>query len=301
MDITKIVVGTDFSPGASVALKQALDIAAHVGAEIILVHATDLQSRTQDAPFDDPPAEWLAALDELARERGTRLDELREQFADRGVKMTTRAGDNAPSKAIIEVSEEVGAELIVVGTTGRSGLMRFVLGSVAMRVVRRSKANVLVARPRPEGSTGFRNHILVPTDFSTSSRAAVEMATALVKRDGTIDLAHFWQLPAETVGSWTATQRTLGKHVESLNTMFASAAEKQGAELADAHRRDGIEISFSQSRKIPKVGIQHKLESAPFDLVIMGSRGHRRLKRWLLGSVAESTVRHAPCSVLIAR
>ena len=301
MDITKIVVGTDFSPGASVALKQALDVAAHVGAEIILVHATDLESRNQDAPFDDPPAEWVAALDELARERGTRLDELRDEFANRGVKMTARAVDNAPSKALIEVAEEVAAELIIVGTTGRSGLMRFVLGSVAMRVVRRSKANVMVARPRPEGSTGFRNHILVPTDFSPSSRAAVDMATALVNRDGTIDLAHFWQLPAETVGSWTYTERTLGKHVQSLNTMFARAAEKQGAEIADSHRRDGVEITFSHSRKNPKVGIQHKLEAEPFDLVIMGSRGRRRLKRWLLGSVAENTVRHAPCSVLIAR
>ncbi len=301
MDITKIVVGTDFSPGASVALKQALDVAAHVGAEIILVHATDLESRSQDAPFDDPPAEWLAALDELARERGTRLDELRNEFADRGVKMTTRAGDNAPAKAIIEVAEEVAAELIVVGTTGRSGLMRFVLGSVAMRVVRRSKANVLVARPLPAGSTGFRNHVLVPTDFSTASHAAVEMANALVKPGGSIDLAHFWQLPAETVGSWTATQRTLGKHVESLNIMFARAADKQGADLVDSCRRDDVDITFSQHRKNPKVGIQHKLEAEPFDLVIMGSRGRRRLKRWLLGSVAEHTVRHSPCSVLIAR
>ncbi len=301
MQIRKIVVGTDFSAGAQSALEAAIDIAHHAGAEIVLAHATMVTSRDEDAPFDESPSEWVHALDGLASERREKLAALHEQYADRGVPMSEELTDAVPAKGVIDIAEQVGADLIVVGTHGRSGLMRFLLGSVAMRVIRRSKVSVLAARPRREGSDSYRRKILVPTDFSPSSEVAIELAADLVEPGGSIELAHFWQLPAEAAGSWAYSDKTLGKHVQSLHQLFADAAEKRGHELTDTHQREGIDLHFSHTRTHPKAGIQGKLETEPFDLVVMGSSGRRGLKRWLLGSVAESAVRHAPCSVLVAR
>lgn len=69
--------------------------------------------------------------------------------------------------------------------------------------------------------------------------------------------------------------------------------------LGDAARESTLqEIANDDGRPVP--GIIHLLETHPFDLVALGSHGRRGIRRFLLGSVAENIVRHAPCSVLVA-
>jgi nucleotide-binding universal stress UspA family protein len=74
----------------------------------------------------------------------------------------------------------------------------------------------------------------------------------------------------------------------------------QGEQLLARKRRSGVELHFHLSSANPVPGILHWLETHHHDLAAVGSHGRRGIRRGLLGSVAESVVRHAPCSVLVA-
>jgi nucleotide-binding universal stress UspA family protein len=297
MQIRKIIVGTDLTDGAKAALEAGLDLARHVGAEVVLVHATMVPD--YETPFRNPPSEWTRALESMVDEKREALGELRERYDGRGTKISHVVVDSVPSKGVAQVAEETDADLVVVGTHGRKGLRRLLLGSVAKRTVRHCKRSVLVARPK----RGREHHqrVLVPTDFSPASEVALEMALTLVADRGTIELLHCWQMPSEGSGGWALAKRMPGKPARSLQKAFADAARERGAQLLERYPSDRAEARFSYIQANPKDGILRKLDEEEFDMVVMGNRGHRGLTRWLLGSVAESVVRHAPCSVLVAR
>ena len=80
----------------------------------------------------------------------------------------------------------------------------------------------------------------------------------------------------------------------------AADASKRGNELlARASAPEGATLEFFQIEGRPSAAIHQKLEGNHYDLVVMGSHGARGFRRWFLGSVAEATLRHAPCSVLV--
>jgi len=295
--IRKIVVGTDLTDGAATALEAGIDLARHVDAEVVLVHATMVPD--YETPFRNPPSELTRAMEALVDERRERMQELRERYDGRGARLSQVFVDAVPARGIAQVAEEVDADLVVVGTHGRKRLRRLLLGSVAKRVVRHCKRSVLIARPRR--GQGFHERVLVPTDFSATAEVALQTALALVADRGTIELLHCWQLPNEVSGGWALAKKLPGKHVRSLRTAFEDAAQEAGAELLARYPSDRAEARFSYLQANPKDGILRKLDQDPFDLVVVGNRGRRGLTRWLLGSVAESVVRHAPCSVLVAR
>jgi len=297
MQIRKILVGTDLTDGATMAIEAAIDLARHVGAEVVLVHATTVPD--YETPFREPPSELTRALESIVDERRERLQEVRERYDGGGVTLSQVVVDAVPARGITQVAEELDADLVVVGTHGRKGLRRLLLGSVANRVVRHCKRSVAVARHKR--GQGFHERVLVPTDFSHSAEVALETALALVADRGTIELLHCWQLPSESSGSWALAKKLPGKQTRSLRSAFEDAAREAGAELLERYATDRAEARFSYIQANPKDGILRKLDEEDYDLVVMGNRGRRGLTRWLLGSVAESVVRHAPCSVLVAR
>lgn len=77
--------------------------------------------------------------------------------------------------------------------------------------------------------------------------------------------------------------------------------QAQGRALVEAHHGNGLTVRFEAVESPPAFAIQEWLEHDGFDLIAMGSRGRRGLERLVLGSVAEKTVRHASCSVLVVR
>jgi len=139
--IKKIVVGTDFSSSADHAFDEALGLAALVGAEIILVHAYEIPT------YSLPDAVILATpqiVNQLAEGGQKGLDERvsRTKGGNIAVRAVLRVGP--PWIELGAVADEEGADLIVVGTHGRRGLSRALLGSVAERTVRTASRPVLV-------------------------------------------------------------------------------------------------------------------------------------------------------------
>jgi nucleotide-binding universal stress UspA family protein len=194
---------------------------------------------------------------------------------------------------LCDAARELGADLVFTGTHGRTGVGRFLLGSVAERVVRLSSAPVVVTRG--EAPRGGYRRILVPTDFSEAADAALEMALRVAHAEAEIVLLHCWSL---TTVAPTYVAEPSGAVTQSLRTAVAEGADAAAARLIARHRDRSID--FVRLESPAAAGIQNHLENAgPWDLVALGSHGRRGVQRWLLGSVAELTVRHAPCSVLV--
>jgi nucleotide-binding universal stress UspA family protein len=141
-----IVVGTDGSDTASQAVRQAVDLAGSVGAKLEIVSAYEpvpaqrLQEERREAPED---MQWainpredvdttLEAAAELARAAGVQVD------------VFARQGD--PADAILDVAEEQGADLVIVGNKGMTGAKRFLLGSVPNKVSHHAPCSVLIIR-----------------------------------------------------------------------------------------------------------------------------------------------------------
>ena len=144
MAVQRILAATDFSALASAAVRHAAEIARNSNAELIILYAD---------PFD-PPAEFTAGqVDEIAKhlERSRKraqeeLERYAAQQTGQGVRWRAIVAVGTPAAAIVKAAREQGADLIAMGTHGRTGLRRLFLGSVAERVMRDAPVPVLTVR-----------------------------------------------------------------------------------------------------------------------------------------------------------
>ncbi len=297
MEIRKIAVGIDFSAESEVALRRAMDVSRHTGAEIVMVHTGVVHE-----PIDElagPAPQQLEAYEQLLaeslREDRGRIEALRERYAGQGVQLSHLVVNGFPDTALVETAKGLGAQMLVIGTHGRTGLRRFLLGSVAERVVRLASMPVLVARPGGRPAGGF-HRILVPIDFSASSEGAIEAAFQLAWPDAAIDLLHCWSLPP-TADAYQLPSSVRDAAVGPLVTSIEQEARDRGARVLEKYRARWPSLSFDVVNGSPAHCIVER--AAGYDLIVTGSHGRRGVRRFLLGSVAEVTVRHAPCSVLV--
>ncbi len=293
MNIKHIIVGTDFSRESAAAVDHAMHIARLQGAEITLVHV---------CPVVEPPSrtistQWTTLMQGHLTKNRKALEELRTTLSGQGPKISHVVIDDMPDSGIIQGARELSGDLIAVGTHGFTGIKHMLLGSVAERTIRHSPVSVLVARQgngppseSPPLSGGYRK-ILVPTDFSPSAEYALRMACELAAPSAQIDVWHFWHTP---YGSPMPYPDPMRMEIEA-------SARAAGEELTARYREKMPTLSFATAEAPPKYGIQHQINSQDYDLVVIGSHGRTGIARWLIGSIAEATVRHSPCSVLVTK
>lgn len=138
----RILVAIDGSDTSLSAADQAMELAAQIGAEITLIHVHDEEvSRALKAAVPDgfEEAQWR-----LEDDADRLLEHLAERARKSGITCAVRAERGDPCSVINEVAQQVGADLIVVGRTGRRGVRRVLLGSVARRLIESSRVPVLV-------------------------------------------------------------------------------------------------------------------------------------------------------------
>lgn len=300
MNIGTIVVGVDFSPSSEVACRQALGVARRAGARMVLAHAAALPEQPEGLPASmaDTAQAYLGVLRGRIAEDQRALGELGDRLGGQGVEISHVLVDGFPDDALVTAARELGAELIVTGSHGRRGLGRILLGSVAERVVRGATLPVLVARGAAEAADGGFHRILVATDFSESAERGFDLALALAAEGAAIELVHFWQLPS--LSRAHAPEEVDATLAEIRAGMEQHGAER-GAEALATRDTTRAQVRYSLREGDARDGIIDLARITGCDLVVVGSHGRRGLRRLLLGSVAESTVRHAPCSVLVAR
>lgn len=139
-----IVVGTDGSPTAKVAVSRAGELAALCGATVHLVHGAGsaVVSAGAAAMMATPVAMTADSLNQLEAELEVQAGELRA----RGVEVQTHVEAQSGPEALLGYAESVGADLIVVGNQGMAGKRRFILGSVPNAVSHHAPCSVLIVR-----------------------------------------------------------------------------------------------------------------------------------------------------------
>ena len=277
----RILVGTDFSPESHQALAHALKIARRLDATLLLAHAGTLLEPTAAALAPESAAliEYQKIIAEHDVENRSRLVELVREVQAQGIKAEEHLVDGFADTALRDAAEALDADLVVIGTHGRTGLKRLLLGSVAERVVRLC-----------------RRHVLVPTDFEPLSEQALEIALQLVEPGGEVELFHSWHLPLSTT---MMPGRVSEAAIEPVRVSIEEGVRAKAQALMERHPASDARITVTVFNESPSRAISERAEEGKHDLIVMGGHGHRGLSRWILGSTAEATVRHAPCSVLV--
>lgn len=144
-----IVAPTDFSEPSQQALDAAVDLAATFGAKLTIVHTFEIPWYAY-AGQASIPVDCISSLEETARMMlsGT-LEHVRRRIPDATAELRT----GVPWEQTVAAVEEIGADLVVMGTHGRSGIAHALIGSVAEKVARHSPVPVLTIRPRRADGT----------------------------------------------------------------------------------------------------------------------------------------------------
>jgi nucleotide-binding universal stress UspA family protein len=146
--VKRLVVATDFSATAERALTASIRFAKLMGATLDLVHVYSVPSPGAMSPMPGVVPPRAPGPDELRAIEG-RLDALRSKARELGLQCLSANLVGDPAVEITSYARRIGAELIVVGTHGRTGIRRALLGSVAELVLRKARCPVLVV-PSPD-------------------------------------------------------------------------------------------------------------------------------------------------------
>ncbi len=304
MDIQRILMPTDFSTCANHALTHAITLARRFGAELHLLHV-NVMYEVEPTPMDElfPGFEELHLRREEAIEK--RMSLLLEQRHAEGltiVEAQLRGFSAAPTILDYAVDEQI--DLVVLGTHGRRGLRRFVLGSVSEEIVRAAPCPVLTVRDEEEVERFHEmRRIVVPFDFSADSRKALDAARELAAVYGAqIDLVYVVEPPL-----FTQLEVPLGRYTfEFDREKFALEMKAEMAKLVDGLDDDGadatgpgVEGHIVDGFVAP--ALTRFAETSGADLILIASHGLGGLQHFLLGSVAAKVVRSASCPVLTLR
>lgn len=273
--IQNILFPTDFSACAEQAFAQAIQVAKAYGATLHVLNIARQQAEDRANPLDYLDASELAALD-AAPEGGVRFVHAQESHP-------------TESSGILAYAEAHAIDLVVMGTHGRQGLGRMLLGSVAEAVVRGAPCPVLTVRAGETAVPAIAK-ILVPIDFSEGSAVVVEQAQQLAARLGAA-LTLLFVAEARVVPFFSDTGMPTFSYIEPDPEIVAHA----GAALHYLARATPSAAALVREGH-PAPEIIAVAEEIGAGLVVMSTRGLGGV-RGLLGSVADRVIRAAPCPV----
>lgn len=278
-----VLVPTDGSDCAQAAVGYAADLATRYDARVHALCVAD--SRTlENAP------------------KYERVKEEREALAERtcndvsvsGVPVEQAVRTDVPHKAILRYASEEDIDLIVMGTHGRTGVERYLLGSVTEKVVRLSDAPVLTVKAEADGDVTYPyTDILVPTDGSEGAEVAVDPA---------VDIARTYDARLHALS--VIDTMAMGVDVRSAGVLDVLEESAQSAVESIEERATQASVSAVETaieHGSPYRGIRSYIEDNDVDLVVMGTHGRCGIERYLLGSVTEKTVRTSPVPVMTVR
>ena len=193
-----------------------------------------------------------------------------------------------PAARILELAIERQPSLLVLATHGRSGIVRWIRGSVAERLLRSSPFPLLLANPHALARTEELpiRKILVPLDGSARSAQVLPLVAELARLYG-----------SEVTLFYTVELVVAEVPIAPIMTQ----AEAAGLLAPFQARLPGIVTHVKSTLGLPAHAIVEEAASGAYDLVALATHGRTGLERWAFGSVAENVVRHAPCPLLVRR
>ena len=229
MQLNHIMVATDFSTHSDSAIRHGMRIARSTGAGLRIVHVVETPADEEGLESARPAVEHWHVDDQ------GRLAQAIEPYATEDVDIAQEVVD-APSTAegLQLVIDAQPADLVIVGSTGLTGIKHTLLGSTAQKVLRTVQTHVMVARGEPPPAGGYRR-ILIPTDFSVPAEKALELAVVLAAPDAQFDVVHFWRVPEATRGD---------EYSDLVIDTVATSVKKRGRELIESFQGHAANATF---------------------------------------------------------
>ncbi|MFD5828747.1 universal stress protein [Lentzea sp. NPDC060358] len=279
--MSAIVAGFDGSDQARRAVLWSAEEASRSGADLVVVQAVRRPlPEPVFTPMSAPVPEFVteetmshAAEDHLAELSA----ELRQRFPDLGVTTHVRLGRPA------DVLAEEPGDLLVLGSSGRTGIAEMVLGSTSIELVAIAGRPVVVTRPGPA-----QGRVVVGVDGSDTSTDAIAFAFEFAARHGRELLA----IHAFNDAGWAELPEPDVDHVRA---DLAKLLEEQLAPHAARH--PSVHVAQEVAFDAPARALSNAADGAA--LVVVGSHGRGAVRRAILGSVSHAVLHHAPCPVAV--
>jgi len=294
----KILIPLDGSELAERALEPAFTLAQQAEGGVLLLRVAapqPLLASTRPVYGDYGITLPVQTSAEAQTEAESYLKTTRQDKAPRGLSVWLEVQSDGVAEAIVDTAADIHCDLIVMSSHGYSGVTRWVLGSVAEKVLRKAPCPVLVIRaPRPI------RRVLVPLDGSPLAEAALQPALALAAGFGAeVTLLRVIGAPeAEVLKQLDQIEKGLSQRV--LEDMSA-AAKTYLRDLSDRRRRAGVEIKTTVVDGSAAAGILDYAETRDMDLIAMSTHGRTGLQRWIYGSVTEKVLHGTQQSMLVVR
>ena len=297
----RILVPLDGSKTAESALPYARTLAERLGADIELLEVIDVGEISGNA------SAATAALLNDARAR-SRPDQYLAETAKTfpGTSARWRVEQGSAASVIIDLAAENKETLIIMASHGRSGMQRWLLGSVTEKVLRGTSNPLLLVRASEQisdGQAGFKS-IVVPLDGSEAAELALKKALELARpMKAEIVLSRAYELPATAYyraddypASAAAFIPTRAELVEGMSREARDYLDDKVREIGD-----GVEVRAEILEGPAAERIIDLAESMTGSLVAICTRGHSGFRRWMLGSVTEKIVHYSHRPVLVVR
>lgn len=285
-----VLVAVDGSDPAAAATRQAVNLARTFDATLTVLSVLEERSWAHDlvgVETGDEPGR-----DDLDERTARSLDAAERLAAEAEVACRVAVERGIPNELIETYADATDADVVAMGTHGRTGLDRLLLGSVTERVLRTSDVPVLTTRAfQPE--RGDIDAILLPTDGSSCAERALDHALAHATRhDATLHA-----LAAVDIRSVAAAYGA-GPAVPDIIDDLREPYEQALDDVAERARDADITVETTLREATPHRVIDEYVDDHGIDLVTMGTHGRSGLERHLLGSVAERTIRTSDAPVL---
>ncbi|MCP5467721.1 MAG: universal stress protein [Deltaproteobacteria bacterium] len=285
--IKKIIAAVDFSDHGEIVLRRAVALTQSSQAELHVLHVLP------DLPYEgatqsDEIVTWMNQWEEEATEK---LNQKILEVVNNQVEVNSEVRVGVPFRETLHYANQIDADLILIGSEGKSGISSLLLGKTAESVARNFWRPVWIERV--EGPSSIQE-ILVPVDLSQLAHETVEEAIQWAKFfKFKLHLLHVMQMPYLPSYSLVSAER-FDKSLRNIGKEhFQNFIEKLNLDGVD------YEIHFREGDPVSEV--MRFINEKKISLMALGSRGQTDLSPKLLGSVALDLLRHAPASILLLR
>jgi nucleotide-binding universal stress UspA family protein len=285
----KVVLAVDFSVPSEVAVSEVMARPWPSGTSVHILHVVDLFALTNSVGYFD------TFINKETDEASALGIAVAQRLQSRGLETNLKVIEGYPGTGIVDYAEQCGADLILVGSQGHSGIARLLLGSVAKMVLQNAHCSVEVVRATSR-SNGMK--VLLATDGSDYSIAAAESVAERPWPDGSeFKIVSIVDLVIPANDPWYAAGEVIDRLREENTKSSQEAVDAAQRILNDARLTSTPQVLMGS----PKWRIVDEAKEWGANLVVLGSHGRRGMTRLLLGSVSEAVALHAHCSVEVIR
>jgi nucleotide-binding universal stress UspA family protein len=290
----RILCPTDFSKFSFRAADYAVALAKHYDGEVHFVHVVpEMLLHPDQYPYLVEP---VRAEPEIRQRALDRLDAFVALTRAEQIESRFSVKEGQPVSTILGIAEDDGVDLICLGTHGREGVERLVLGSVAEKVLRKSNCPVLtVSEPGEEGVVrpAVFETILCAVDFARLSMRSLDYALSLAQEaGGKLLLVNVVEWFSEEPGWETRF------NVDEYRKEMEDSVRDRLEEVVPKQARDWCEVETIVKSGKAYREILEIADERSANLVVMGVRGRNPLDLMLFGSTTQHVVRHASCPVM---